>query len=73
MSPSDICEPKFQYMTDADIIGAATKPKDENWEEKSKGGKTMIALVTSWHYSMLRGQWDLILQQQGKFKLLLKV
>jgi hypothetical protein len=62
-------------MTDADIIGAATKQKDEeeNWEDKSKGGKTVIALVISWLYSMSSGQWDLILQQQGKFKLLLKV
>jgi hypothetical protein len=59
-------------MTDADIIRAAKKQKDEedNWENKIKGGKTVIAFVISWHCSMLRGQWGLIIHQQRKFELL---
>jgi hypothetical protein len=41
------CEPGFQYVTDADIITAATKQR--NVEEK----ETVISLVIAWHCCVL--------------------
>jgi hypothetical protein len=76
-----VCELGFQYITDTDIVGAATKQKGEGGENESEKGESacishsmaLQSVDTSLDHMYQRGLNTFTLQQPGEIRIAMRM